>query len=85
MVVLFFFFFFFFDGESFLSKHCCSSAVVGHVNGLRSKRNRQYSDCHLHVCSTEAVNSKDIVVNSLCVKYKSSQGVVDKGMWVSAV
>ena len=79
--------FFFFDGESFLSKHCCcsSSAVVGHVNDLRSKCNRQYSDCHLHVCSTQAVNSKDTVVNSLRVKYKSSRGVVDKGMWVSAV
>ena len=88
MVVLFFFFFFFFffDGESFSSKHCCcSSAVVGHVNGLHSKCNRQYSDCHLHMCSTQAVNSKDTVVNSLCVKYKSSQRVVDKGMWVSAV
>ena len=86
MVVLYFFFFFFFNGESFSLKHCCSSsAVVGHVNGLCSKRNRQYSDCHLHVCSTQAVNSKDTVVNSLCVKYKSSQGVVDKGMWVSAV
>ena len=59
--------------------------VVGHVNGLRSKCNRQYSDCRLHVCSTQAVNSKDTVVNSLCVKYKSSRGVVDKGMWVSAV
>ena len=32
--------------------------------------------------STQAVNSKDTVVNSLCVKYKSSRGVVDKGMWV---
>ena len=86
VVLFFFFFFFFFDGESFSSKHCCSSsAVVGHVNGLRSKRNRQYSDCHLHVCSMQAVNSKDTVVNSLCVKYKSSRGVVDKGMWVSAV
>ena len=60
------------DGESFSSKHCCSSVVVGHVNGLRSKCNRQYSDCHLHVCSTQAVNSKDTAVNSLCVKYKSS-------------
>ena len=30
-----------------------------------------------------AVNSKDTVVNSFCVKYKSSQGVVDKGMRVS--
>ena len=72
MVVLFFFFFFFFDGESFSSKRCSSSAVVGHVNGLCSKCNRQYSDCCLHVCSTQAVNSKDTVVNSLCVKYKSS-------------
>ena len=75
--------FFFFDGgakSSFSSKHCSSSAVVGHVNGLCSKRNRQYSDCHLHVCSMQAVNSKDTVVNSLCVKYKSSRGVVDKGM-----
>ena len=70
MVVLFFFFF---DGESFSSKHCCSSsAVVGHVNGLHSKRNRQYLDCRLHVCSTQAVNSKDTDVNLLCVKYKSS-------------
>ena len=81
--------FFFFDGgakSSFSSKHCCSSsAVVGHVNGLRSKCNRQYSDCLLHVCSMQAVNSKDTVVNSLCVKYKSSQGVVDKGMWISAL
>ena len=86
MVVLFFFFFFFFDGESFSLKHCCSSSVVvGHVNGLRSKGNRQYSDCHLHMCSMQAVNSKDTVVNSLCVKYKSSRGVVDKGMWVSEV
>ena len=59
--------------------------VVRHVNGLRSKRNRKYLDCHLHVCSMQAVNSKDTVVNSLCVKYKSSRGVVDKGMWVSAV
>ena len=33
----------------------------------------------------QAVNSKDTVVNLLCVKYKSSRGVVDKGMWVSAV
>ena len=41
--------------------------------------------CHLHVCSMQAVNSKDTVVNSLCVKYQSSQGVVDKGMWVSVV
>ena len=81
MVVLLLLFFFFFDGESFSSKHCCcSSAVVGHVNGLRSKCNRQYSDCHLHMCSTQAVNSKDTVVNSLCVKYKSSRGGVDKGM-----
>ena len=86
MDVLFFFFFFFFNGESFSSKHCCSfSAVVGHINGLRSKHNRQYSDCHLHVCSMQAVNSKDTVVNSLCVKYRSSRGVVDKGMRVSAV
>ena len=59
--------------------------VVGHVNGLRPKCNRQYSDCRLHVCSMQAVNSKDTVVNSLCVKYKSSRGVVNKGMWVSAV
>ena len=74
MVVLLFFF----DGaKSSFSKHCSS---VGHINGLRSKRNRQYSDCHLHVCSMQAVNSKDTVVNSLCVKYKSSRGVVDKGM-----
>ena len=80
MVVLFFFFF---DGESFSLKHC--SSVVGHVNGLCSKCNRQYSDCHLHVCSMQAVNSKDTVVNLLCVKYKSSSGVVDKGMWVSAI
>ena len=82
-----FFFFFFFDGgakSSFSLKHC-SLVVVGHIKGLRSKHNRQYSDCHLHVCSTQAVNSKDTVVNSLCVKYKSSQGVVNKGMWVSAV
>ena len=73
-------FFFFFDGgaKSFSMKHC--SSAVGHVNGLCSKRNRQYSDCHLHVCSMQAVNSKDTVVNSLCVKYKSSRGVVDKGM-----
>ena len=81
-------FFFFFGGgakSSFSLKHCSSSAIVGHVNGLRSKCNRQYSDCHLHVCSMQAVNSKDTVVNSLCVKYKSSRGVVDKGMWVSAV
>ena len=81
------FFFFFFDGDaksSFSSKHC-SLAVVGHVDGLRSKCNRQYSDCHLHVCSMQVVNSKDTVVNSLCVKYKSSREVVDKGMWVSAV
>ena len=78
-------FFFFFDGaKSSFSKHC-SSSVVGHVNGLCSKCNRQYSDCHLHMCSTQAVNSKDTVVNLLCVKYKSSQGVVNKGMWVSAV
>ena len=79
-------FFFFFSGgakSSFSSKHCSSS--VGHVNGLHSKCNRQYSDCHLHMCSMQAVNSKDTVVNSLCVKYKSSRGVVDKGMWVSAV
>ena len=81
------FFFFFFDGgaKSFSSKHCSSLAVGGHVNGLHSKCNRQHSDCCLHVCSTQAVNSKDTVVNSLCVKYKSSQGVFDKGMWVSAV
>ena len=59
--------------------------VVGHVNGLRSKRNRQYSDCRLHMRSMQAVNSKYTVVNSLCVKHKSSRGVVDKGMWVSAV
>ena len=86
MVVLFYYFFFFFDGESFSSKHCCCSlVVVGHINGIRSKRNRQYSDRHLHVCSMQAINSKDTVVNSLCVKYKSSRGVVDKGMWVSAV
>ena len=86
MIVLFFFFFFFDGGakSSFSLKHC-SLVVVGQVNGLRSKRNRQYSDSHLHVCSMQAVNSKDTVVNSLCVKYKSSRGVVDKGMWVSAV
>ena len=80
--------FFFFSGGAKLSfslKHCSSLVVVGHVNGLRSKSNRQYSDCHLHVCSTQAVNSKDSVVNSLCVKYKSSRGVVDKGMMVSVV
>ena len=80
-------FFFFFDGgakSSFSLKHC-SSVVVGHLNGLCSKRNRQHSDCRLHVCSMQAVNSKDTVVNSLCVKYKSSRGVVNKGMWVSAV
>ena len=80
--------FFFFDGgakSSFSSKHCSSLVVVGHVNGLPSKRNRQYSDRHLHVCSTQSVNSKDTVVNLLCVNYKSSRGVVDKGMWVSAV
>ena len=73
MVVLLLLFFFFDGGakSSFLSKHC-SSAVVGHINGLRSKRNRQYSDCHLHMCSMQAVNSKDTVVNFLCVKYKSS-------------
>ena len=59
--------------------------VVGHVNGLRSKCSRQYSDCHLYVCSTQVVNSKDTVINSLCVKYKSSRGVVNKGMWVSVV
>ena len=72
MVVLFFFFFFNGGAKSSVSSKHCSSAVVGHVNGLRSKRNRQYSDCHLHMCSTQAVNSKDTVVNSLCVKYKSS-------------
>ena len=85
MVVLFFFFF---DGgakSSFSSKHCSSSGVVGHVNGLRSKCNRQYSECHLHVCSMHAVNNKDTVVNLLCVKYKSSRGVVNKGRCVSAV
>ena len=85
MVVLFFFFFFFFDGESFVE------ALLLFLGGSRTrkwptlKRNRQYSDCRLHMCSTQAVNSKDTVVNSLCVKYKSSRGVVDKGMWVSAV
>ena len=71
--------------SSFSSKHCSSLVVVGHVNGLHSKCNRQYSDCHLHMCSMQAINSKDTVVNLLCVKYKSSRGVVDKGMWVSVV
>ena len=49
------------------------------------KLRRQYSEFFLQVCSTHAVSSKESVNNSLGVKYKSSLGVLLRGIWVSMV
>ena len=55
------------------------ASLLLHVGGgggdhknLCLKLNKQYSESLLQVCSTHAVSSRDNVVNSLWVKYKSS-------------